>query len=53
MIKAGSMFSCAVSLKGLTYRLETDLEHEEERGGGREEEAQDKRRTNPGTERYA
>ena len=53
MIKAGPMFSCAVSLKELTCRLETDMEHEEERGGGREEEAQDKRRTNTGTERYA
>jgi len=28
------------------------MEHEEERGGGREEEAKDKRRTDPGTERY-
>jgi hypothetical protein len=53
MIKAGPMFSCAVSLKELTYHLGTDMEHEEERGGGREEEAKDKRRTNPGTERYA
>ena len=29
------------------------MEHEEDRGGSREEEAQDKRRTDPGTERYA
>jgi hypothetical protein len=35
----------------LTIPIPTDMEHEEERGCGGKEKAEDQRRANPGTER--